>query len=120
MSVAATDLPLAGAGRHQTAGRRLSTFLYRRTGLFTLLLLAPPLAWLGIVYLGSLSSLLVQSFFAFDDFSGQVIYEFTLRSYAELLTNPANLDIILRTVSMAAAVTVGAALVRLPIASVLA
>ena len=52
-----------------------------------MLLLAPPLAWLGIVYLGSLFALLVQSFFGFDDFSGQVVHEFTLRSYAELLTN---------------------------------
>jgi putative spermidine/putrescine transport system permease protein len=120
MTVAATGLPLAGPGRPQNALRRLSTFLYRRTGLFTLLLLAPPLAWLGIVYLGSLFSLLVQSFFGFDDFSGQVIYQFTLRSYAELLTNLANLDIILRTVSMAAAVTLGAALIGFPIAYLMA
>ena len=47
-------------------------------------------------------------------------YEFTLRSYAELLTNRANLDIILRTVSMAAAVTLGAALIGFPIAYVMA
>jgi putative spermidine/putrescine transport system permease protein len=119
MSVAAADLPLPGAGRAH-ARRRISTFLYRRAGLFTLLLLAPPLAWLGIIYLGSLFSLLVQSFFAFDDFSGQVVYELTLRSYAELLTNPANLDIILRTVSMAAAVTLGAALIGFPIAYLMA
>ena len=89
-------------------------------GLLTLLLLAPALAWLGIVYLGSLFALLVQSFFGFDDFSGQVVHEFTLRSYAELLTNRANLDIILRTVSMAAAVTLGAALIGFPIAYVMA
>jgi putative spermidine/putrescine transport system permease protein len=103
-----------------TPGRRLSTFLYRRPGLFTLILLAPPLAWLGIVYLGSLLALLVQSFFSFDDFSGLVVYEFTLRSYVELLTSPANLDIILRTVAMAAAVTVGAALIGFPIAYLMA
>ena len=120
MTVAAPGLPLAGSGRPQSARRRVSTFLYRRAGLFTLLLLAPPLAWLGIVYLGSLFSLLVQSFFGFDDFSGQVVYQFTLRSYAELLTNPANLDIILRTVSMAAAVTLGAALIGFPIAYLMA
>ncbi len=107
MTAATSELALGGAGLRQTPGRRLSTFLYRRGGLFTLILLAPPLAWLGIVYLGSLLSLLVQSFFSFDDFSGQVVYEFTLRSYVELLTSPANLDIILRTVSMAAAVTAG-------------
>jgi putative spermidine/putrescine transport system permease protein len=120
MSVATTQLALGGAGLRQGPGRRLSTFLYRHGGLFTLILLAPPLAWLGIVYLGSLLSLLAQSFFSFDDFSGQVIYDFTLRSYVELLTSPANLDIILRTVSMAAAVTLGAALIGFPIAYVMA
>src|SRR5918994_1758563 len=119
MSVATTDLAL-GSDLRQTPTRRLSTFLYRHGGLFTLILLAPPLAWLGIVYLGSLFALLAQSFFSFDDFSGQVIYEFTLRSYVELLTSRANLDIILRTVSMAAAVTVGAALIGFPIAYMMA
>jgi putative spermidine/putrescine transport system permease protein len=120
MSVATTELAFAGAGPRHTAWRRLSTVLYRRGGLLTLLLLAPPLAWLGIVYLGSLFALLVQSFFSFDDFSGQVVYEFTLRSYLELLTNPANLDIILRTVAMAAAVTLGAAVIGFPVAYVMA
>jgi putative spermidine/putrescine transport system permease protein len=120
VNVAASQLPLAAARPRQTPGRRLSTFLYRHGGLFTLLLLAPPLAWLGIVYLGSLFALLIQSFFSFDDFSGLVVYELTLRSYVELLTNPANLDIILRTVSMAAAVTIGAALIGFPVAYVMA
>jgi putative spermidine/putrescine transport system permease protein len=119
MSVAASDLALALPPR-RTAARRLSTLLYRRAGLFTLLLLTPPLLWLGVVYLGSLFALLIQSFFAFDDFTGQVVYELTLRSYADLLTSRANLDIILRTVSMAAAVTLGAALIGFPIAYAMA
>jgi putative spermidine/putrescine transport system permease protein len=120
VSVATAELGLRAARQRQTHARRLSTFLYRRAGLFTLLLLLPPLAWLGVVYLGSLFALLAQSFFGFDDFSGQVVYELTLRSYVELLTNPANLDVILRTVAMAAAVTVGAALIGFPIAYIMA
>ncbi len=120
MSVITSEVAFAGAAARETTARRLSTFLYSRGGLLTSLLLVPPLAWLGIVYLGSLFALLVQSFFGLDDFSGQVVYEFTLRSYAELLTNRANLDIILRTVSMAAAVTLGAALIGFPIAYVMA
>jgi putative spermidine/putrescine transport system permease protein len=119
MNVAASDLAL-GLPPRRTAARRLSTLLYRRAGLFTLLLLAPPLLWLGVVYLGSLFALLIQSFFAFDDFTGQVVYELTLRSYADLLTSRANLDIILRTVSMAGAVTLGAALIGFPIAYAMA
>jgi len=94
---------------------RLSDLFWRRPGLFLLLLLALPLTWLGLVYIGSLLSLLLQSFFSIDEFSGLINYDFTLKTYAELL-RPANFDIILRTVLMAAAVTVAAAIVAFPIA----
>src|SRR5262245_5419267 len=75
--------------------------------------------WLGIVYLGSLFALLAQSFFSLDDFTGQIVREFSLRSYRELLL-PSNLDIILRTVLMAGSVTVFAAMVAFPIAHYMA
>jgi len=96
--------------------RRVSTLLYRRSTFFLMLLLAPPLLWLGIIYLGSLLALLIQSFFYIDEFTGQIVYEFSLRTYAELISSRANLDIILRTMSMAAAVTVAAATIGFPIA----
>ena len=96
--------------------KRISTLLYRRSTFFLLLLLAPPLLWLGIIYLGSLLALLVQSFFYIDEFTGQTVYEFSLRTYAELLSSRANLDIILRTLSMAIAVTAAAAAIGFPIA----
>ncbi len=95
--------------------RRFSDVLFRNPRFFLLLLLAPPLLWLGIVYVGSLLALLIQSFFSIDEFSGLVNREFTLKTYAELL-QPANLDIIIRTIFMAAAVTVAAAIVAFPIA----
>ncbi|HJQ58170.1 MAG TPA: ABC transporter permease [Vineibacter sp.] len=94
---------------------RLSTTLYLRPRLLLLLLLTPPLLWLGIVYLGSLFALLLQSFFYIDDYSGRVVRQFSLRTYAELLS-AANLDVILRTTVMAAAVTVAAALIAYPLA----
>jgi hypothetical protein len=47
-------------------------------GLLAGLLLLPPLLWLGIVYLGSLLALLLQSFFSIDEFSGLIVREFTL------------------------------------------
>lgn len=96
-------------------GDRLSAFLWRRPRLLVALLVAPPLLWLGIVYLGSLAALLLQSFFSIDEFSGLIQRQFTLKTWAELF-RPANLDIILRTVSMAAAVTLGAAVLGFPIA----
>ncbi len=95
--------------------RRLSDVLVRRPRLLLLVLLGPPLAWLGIVYLGALFALLVQSFFSIDEFSGLIQREFTLKTYGELL-QPANLDIILRTVLMAASVTLAAAVIAFPIA----
>jgi putative spermidine/putrescine transport system permease protein len=71
--------------------------------------------WLGIVYLGSLLALLAQSFFSIDEFSGMVKREFTLSTYGELF-NLANLDVILRSLLMAVAVTLAAALIAFPIA----
>lgn len=94
---------------------RLSTFLYRRPLMLLSLLLVPPLLWLGVVYLGALAALLMQSFFSIDEFSGLINYEFTLRTYGELFS-PANMDIVLRTVSMAAAVTLASAMIAFPIA----
>lgn len=102
-----------------TLGRRLSSFLYRRPRLALLLLLAPPLAWLGVVYLGSLAAMLVQSFFAIDTFTGQVVRTPTLSTYRDLFT-PAHLDIVRRTVVMAAAVTLGCAVLAFPLAYYLA
>ncbi len=94
----------------------LSDYFWRRPRLLVLLLLAPPLLWLGIIYVGSLIALLVQSFFAIDEFSGVVDRsQLTLKTYGELL-RPQNLDIILRTVGMAAAVTIASAIIAFPIA----
>lgn len=94
---------------------RFSSTLYQRPRLFLLLLLAPPLIWLGVIYLGSLLALLLQSFFYIDEFSGFIVREFSLRTYEQLFT-PAFGDVFLRTTLMAAAVTVAAALIAFPIA----
>ncbi len=104
----------AAAVAPSVAGR-VSAALYRRPGLVLVLLLVAPLMWLGVIYLGSLSSLLLQSFFYLDGFTGQVVREFTLDTYGELFT-PANTDIIVRTATMAAAVTATEALIAFPIA----
>lgn len=52
----------------------LSDLFWRRPALLTVLMLAPPALWLGIVYLGSLATLLLQSFYSLDDFSGLVAF----------------------------------------------
>lgn len=94
---------------------RFTALFWRRPNLLLILLISPPLLWLGLVYLGSLAALLMQSFYSIDEFSGMVVPEFTLKTYAELF-KPANFDIILRTVLMSAAVTLGCAVMAFPIA----
>ena len=106
---------MGSAGRH-ALGRRLSTYLYRRSTLALLLLLTPPLMWLGVVYLGSLFALLVQSFYHIDTgIAGHVVPEFTLATYRDLLTLP-HFDIIGRTTLMASVVTALAGVVAFPLA----
>ncbi|MCI0396925.1 MAG: ABC transporter permease [Chloroflexi bacterium] len=95
--------------------QRLSTFLYRRPKLLLALLLGPPLLYMLVVYLGALFTLLIQSFFRLDDFTGQVVRDFTLSTYGQLFTR-ANLDIFTRTAGMAAAVTLAAAIIAFPLA----
>src|SRR5262247_669274 len=98
MTTAAAALP-------PSLSSRLSTYFYLRPRLLLAVFLLPPLLWLGVVYLGSLFALLAQSFFAIDDFTGQVIHTPTLANYVRLFSD-VNLLIIGRTLAMAAIVTV--------------
>jgi putative spermidine/putrescine transport system permease protein len=95
--------------------RGLSDLFYKRPGALTAMLLGPPLAWIGIVYIGSLLSLLLQSFYHLDDFSGVILHEFTLSTYGQLfeISNPQTIG---RTVAMAAIVTIASAIIAFPIA----
>jgi putative spermidine/putrescine transport system permease protein len=94
---------------------RLTGLFWRHPRVLLALLLTPPLLWLGLVYLGSLAALLLQSFYSIDEFSGVVREEFTFKTYGELL-RPSNFDILVRTVIMAAAVTLACATLAFPIA----
>jgi len=95
--------------------QRISTYLYRRPSLVLWLMLGPPLGYMLIVYLGSLFNLLLQSFYYLEEFTGLVVREFTLRTYAQIF-EPANRDIFLRTAGMATAVTVADAVIAFPLA----
>lgn len=94
---------------------RLSTFLYRRPKWLLALLLVPPLTWFVVVYLGALASMLVNSFYSLNSFTGKVVPVFTLQTYAKLL-DPTNVQIFARTTTMALLVTVACAAFGFPIA----
>ena len=98
------------------AGRRLSAYLFRHRWLQLGGLLAGPVGWLAIAYLGSLVVLFLASFWRLDTFSGQVVHDYGLQNYEELLTNDVYRTITIRTVAVAAAVTVADALIAFPIA----
>jgi putative spermidine/putrescine transport system permease protein len=95
--------------------RRTSDLLYTRRGLLLLALLGPPLLWFGVIYLGSLFALLANAFFGLDDFTGQVVREFTLKNFVEL-ADPANLDVARRSITMAIVVTLACTVIAFPLA----
>lgn len=94
---------------------RLSTYLFNRPRLVLALLLLPPLLWLGIIYLGSLFSLLAQSFFTIDDFTGKIVYDVSLNNFIRLFSET-NIAIISRTVVMASVVTIICGVIAFPLA----
>jgi putative spermidine/putrescine transport system permease protein len=89
--------------------------LFRRPRLLMAMLLLPPLLWIGIVYVGSLLAFLTNAIFAIDDFSGLIVYEPTLSTFGQLFQE-ANLGVIIRTVSMAALVTLASVAIAYPFA----
>lgn len=102
-----------------TLRRRASDLLYTRRGLLLLALLAPPLLWFGVIYLGSLFALLANAFFRLDDFTGQVVREVGVSNFIALL-EPANLDAARRSIGMAIAVTLVCTVLAFPVALVMA
>jgi putative spermidine/putrescine transport system permease protein len=98
---------------------RVSDALATRKGLMLAVLLVPPLLWFGVIYLGSLFALLANSFFRLDEFSGQVVREIGIGNFIQIF-DAANLDVTLRTVLMASAVTLACALIGFPMAYTMA
>ena len=112
-----TALPAPPSGG---AGRRLAATLWRHPRLQVSALLAGPVAWLVVAYLGSLAVLFVAAFWHLDEFSGLVVKSYSLDNFRTLLEGHVYREIVLRTVLIAAAVTVTDALLAFPIAFTMA
>ena len=93
-----------------------SAILHRRPGLRVGLLLTPPMLWLGVAYLGALGALFLTAFWGQNDFTGEIEKTWTLDNFRDLVTIDVYRTITLRTLAIAAGVTVVDALLALPIA----
>jgi putative spermidine/putrescine transport system permease protein len=100
----------------RSVGRRLAGLFVGRQWLQVSGLLAAPTLWLVVGYLGSLAVLLVASFWTVDALSGEVTTGFSLDNFNTLVQEPVYRTIALRTIAVAAAVTVTDALLAFPIA----
>jgi putative spermidine/putrescine transport system permease protein len=108
--------PDAVAAPGSPRGRGLPALLWRRPRLQLTGLLAGPVGWLVVGYLGSLAVLLAASLWQLDTFSGVIVKEPGLQNFETLLTVDVYRQIVGRTVGIAAAVTVTDAILAFPIA----
>ena len=90
--------------------------LWRRPWARATLLLTPPLAWFLLIYIASLAVLLVTAFWTTNPFTTNIEQTWTLSNFAQILGTPAYRTIILRTVGLAAGVTVVDAIIAIPFA----
>ena len=107
----------AGPGTRPGIARRLAIWLHPRQGLQLRLLLAGPLGWLAIAYLGALAILLLNAFWEKDAFTGRVEpFAWTLNAFRDLFGHEVYRTVAVRTLIMAVLVTLTDALLAFPIA----
>lgn len=99
-----------------TRPHRLSATFWRRPRLALAAALLPPLAWFVLIYLAALAILFVAAFWSVDGFTGEIDRTWTLGNFARILGSETYRGIALRTIGMAAAVTVTDALIAYPFA----
>ncbi|HEV7585229.1 MAG TPA: ABC transporter permease [Solirubrobacteraceae bacterium] len=99
-----------------TARTRVSAALFRRPWLRAGLLLSGPAAWFVLIYLGALFLLFLSALWSVDSFSGKIVHSWTFANFETLFKVSAYRTIALRTVGIAAAVTVTDILLAVPFA----
>jgi putative spermidine/putrescine transport system permease protein len=107
---------VAAGSQRRSVGRRLADLFHGRTRLQLGSLLAGPVGWLVIGYIGSLFVLLIAAFWSVNALSGELNKGFSLDNYQALLDNAVYKDVAFRTVGIAAATTVTDAILAFPIA----
>jgi len=97
-------------------GRRLADLFHGRPNLQAGSLLAGPVAWLVVGYLGSLAILLIASFWSLGELSGEIEQSFTLDNFQTIVDEDVYRTVTLRTVGIAALVTITDVILALPLA----
>ncbi|MDX6474015.1 MAG: putative spermidine/putrescine transport system permease protein [Gaiellaceae bacterium] len=100
----------------RAARLRLSGFFWTHRWAKAVLLLAPPLLAFGIVYLASLVALFVSSFWSVNPFTTEIERIWNVDNYRTIFESSAYRAIALRTIGIAAAVTLTDALLAFPFA----
>ena len=113
---AVPTLPDARPARRDSGAMRASSFLHRSPRVRLAALLAAPMAWLVVAYLGSLAVMFAAAFWSTDSFTGALVKQFSWDNFQTLVQQPVYRKIALRTLGVAAAVTVVDALIALPMA----
>ena len=80
------------------------------------MLLAVPVGWLVVGYLGSLFVLLLASFWDTNPFTSEVVHNFTLDNFRRIFEQDVYREVAWRTIRMAALVTLADAVLAFPIA----
>ena len=106
------------AGSFRGARLRLSAAFWRRPRLKLLALLLPPVAAFVLVYATSLGALLASSLWTSDAFTARIVHSWSLTQFRQIFSvhDPTYLRIAIRTVIIAAAVTVTDAVLAFPLA----
>jgi putative spermidine/putrescine transport system permease protein len=107
---------LSAEPQRRSAGRRLADLFHGRPRLQVGALLAGPVGWLVIAYLGSLAILFAAAFWHLGELSGEIEQGFSLGNFETLFTEPVYRSITGRTIGVAALVTVTDAILAFPIA----
>ena len=100
--------------------RRLAGVAHRHPGLRLAALLAAPMTWLVVAYLGALSIMLVSAFWTVNSFTSNIEYVWNLSNFQTIVTDAAYREIVLRTLGIAVAVTAIDLALALPMALYLA
>lgn len=96
--------------------RRLSAGLWRRPAIGAGLLLAPPLGWFILIYLAALAALFISAFWTVDSFTGEIDRTWTFANFRTILFSDIYRLIAVRTILMAAAVTITDIVLAFPFA----